>query len=184
MHLCFGTPESAHHEAAELIDQYQTEFVDRSYKTVVAVLSPKYPEIWTGGKASYKTQGIIADDGELLIYAPGITEVSASWGKYIERVGYHSMSYIQAHLPEYLAENIPLGVLAHVTHVTGVGSYENGVEKLRMRLTLASQLSEARCKAINLLYRDPATVDLEAYKQDPDCLVIENAGEVLYKLRQ
>lgn len=182
--LCWGTPEEAHHEAAMKIDQYQTKFVDREYKTVVALLSPKYPEIWTGGKASYKTQGIVAEGGTLLIYAPGLHEVSASWGNFIEKVGYHSLPYIQARLPEYLSENIPLGVLAHVTHVTGVGTYQNGQETLRMKIVLASKLSEERCKAINLGYMDPNTFDLKNYENDPDTLVIQDAGEVLYRLKK
>ena len=181
--LCFGTPEEAHHEASALIDQYQTKFVDRQYQTVVAVLSPKYPEIWTGGKGSYKTQSLVKDGGTLIIYAPAITAVSASWGPYIERVGYHSLPYIQAHLERYLDEEIPLGVLAHVTHVTGVGRFADGIETLRMKILLASALSEERCKAINLGYLDPAQVDLAAYERADDTLVIRDAGEVLYKLR-
>ena len=94
------------------------------------------------------------------------------------------MPYIQARLPEYLSENIPLGVLAHVTHVTGVGTYQNGQETLRMKIVLASKLSEERCKAINLGYMDPNTFDLKNYENDPDTLVIQDAGEVLYRLKK
>lgn len=182
--ICFGTPEEAHHQAAQKIDQFQTKFVDREYKTVVALLSPKYPEIWTGGKASYKTQGIVAEGGTLLIYAPELHDVSASWGNFIEKVGYHSLPYIQARLPEYLDAHIPLGVLAHVTHVTGVGKYENGKETLRMKIVLASKLSKERCEAINLHYMDPASFKLEQYQNDPDTLIIPDAGEVLFRLKR
>lgn len=83
--LCWGTPESAHAAAADQIDQYQTKFVAKPYKTVVAVLSSKYPEIWTGGKGSYKLQGIVADGGSLILYAPHLDSVSASWGSRLSR---------------------------------------------------------------------------------------------------
>lgn len=181
--LCWGTPEAAHSAAAAQIDRYQAKFVDQQYQTVVAVLSPKYPEIWTGGKGSYKLQGIVADGGSLILYAPHLHSVSASWGEQIEQVGYHCMPYIQAHLDEYLDAGIPLGVLAHVTHVMGVGTYEKGVEKLRVNLSLASQLTPEKCKAINIGYIDPETFDVDSYRGKPDTLVVDDAGEVLYKLR-
>ena len=35
-----------------------------------------YDELWTGGKCMYKLEPVLADDGELIIYAPHITEIS------------------------------------------------------------------------------------------------------------
>ena len=182
-HLTYGTPEEAHREAAPLIDRYQTVFVEQPYKKVVSLLSKKYPELWTGGKGSYKVQGVVADGGELIIYAPHLDTISASWGEMIERVGYHTMPYIQAHLASYLKDNIPLGVLAHSTHVMGTGSFIDGVEKPRIRVSLASQLSRETCDKINLNYLDFKSLDLDQMRADPDTLVVENSGEILYLLK-
>lgn len=182
-HLCYGTPEEAHHDAAGRIDKYQTRFVDHPYRQVVAVISPKYPEIWTGGKGSYKLQGIVEDGGDLILYAPHLNAVSASWGELIEQVGYHTLPYVQAHLSEYLDREIPLGVLAHVTHVTGVGAMVDGVERPRVRLHLASGLDRAMCEKLNLGYISPAMLDINALRNEPGTLVVDDAGEVLYRLR-
>lgn len=181
--MFWGPPEEAHAKAAARTLEFNARYVDRTYKRVVAVCSPKYPEIWTAGKCSYKLQGIVEDGGELIIYAPHLDKVSASWGAQIESVGYHCLPYIEAHLSEYLDAEVPLGVLAHVTHVMGVGTYENGVEKPRITITMASALTPDKCKHINLNYRDPSTVDLQVYRQEPDTLVVDDAGEVLYLLR-
>ncbi len=182
-HLAYGTPEMAHHEAAIRIDEYQTRFVDEPYKTVIAVISKKYPEIWTGGKGSYKLQGIVADGGELILYAPHLTAISAVWGEMIEQVGYHTLPYIQARLDEYLDRGVPLGVLAHVTHVMCTGTYENGVESPGIRISLASQLSREQCERLNLGYLDPDWVDVEGARSEANTLVVDDAGEVLYRLR-
>ena len=37
-------------------------------------------------------------------------------------------------------------------------------------------------RAVNLNYRDPATIDIAAYEADPDTFVEPHAGEVLYRL--
>ena len=79
----------------------------------------------------------------------------------------------------------PWGVLAHSTHVRGSGTYENGVEKCRVQVTLASQIPEEVCKAINLGYRDPATINLDDYagREDEGVLLVWKAGEQLYRLQ-
>ena len=54
--------------------------------------------------------------------------------------------------------DIPLSILAHSTHVRGIGTFENGIERPRVRVTLATSIPEAVCKQINLEYRDPASI--------------------------
>ena len=39
-----------------------------------------YDDLWTGGKCMYKLEPVVADGGELIIYAPHITEVSVTHG--------------------------------------------------------------------------------------------------------
>ena len=67
----------------------------------------------------------------------------------------------------------------------GLGTYDpaTGVETPRIRVTLATGIPRERCERINLGYLDPASVDVEAWKKDPDTLVVPRAGEMLYRLR-
>ena len=77
------------------------------------------------------------------------------------------------------------GVLAHSTHLRGAGTYdaETGEERLRVAVTLATGILEDVCRAANLGYLDPASVDGAAIEADPDTLVVPRAGEMLFRLR-
>jgi hypothetical protein len=77
------------------------------------------------------------------------------------------------------------GVLAHSTHLRGAGTYDEatGEERLRVQVTLATGIPEDVCQAVNLGYRDPATIHLEDFEADPGTLVVPRAGEVLFRLR-
>ena len=41
----------------------------------------------------YKLEPVLADGGELIIYAPHLSEVCVSHGRHIEEVGYHCRDY-------------------------------------------------------------------------------------------
>ncbi len=75
-------------------------------------------------------------------------------------------------------------MLAHSTHVHGIGTYEDGVEQRRVMVTLATQIPEAVCREINLGYRDPATIDPKTFmdREDEGVLYVPKAGETLYHL--
>ena len=77
-------------------------------------------------------------------------------------------------------------MIAHSTHVRGIGTYENGVEKCRVQVTLATGIPEDICREINLGYRDPATIHVEdfANREDEGILYVPKAGEMLYHLRE
>ena len=76
-------------------------------------------------------------------------------------------------------------MLAHSTHVRGIGTYEDGIERCRVQVTLATGISEAICTKINLGYRDPATIDPKAFanREEEGVLLVPKAGEMLYHLR-
>ena len=58
-----------------------------------------------------------------------------------------------------------------------------GEERLRVAVTLATAIPEDVCRAANLGYLDPASVDAAAFAADPDTLVVPRAGEMLFRLR-
>jgi hypothetical protein len=81
--------------------------------------------------------------------------------------------------------DIPGGILAHSTHVRGIGTYINGVEKPRVKVTLATSIPKEICEEINLGYRDPNSINMEDWKnrEDEGILFVPQAGEVLYRVK-
>jgi hypothetical protein len=142
-----------------------------------------YDELWVAGKCMYKLEPVVADGGELIIYAPHLHEVSVTHGKLIAEVGYHVRDYFVKQWDRFA--HIPRGVLAHSTHVRGGGSFENGIEYPRVQVTLATGIPPEVCEQINLGYRDPATIDVESFadREDEGVLLVRKAGEMLYRLQ-
>jgi lactate racemase len=101
----------------------------------------------------------------------------------IDRIGYHVRDYFVKQWERFKDE--PWGVLAHSTHLRGIGTYEDGVERPRVRVTLATGIPAERCARLGLGYRDPATIRVEewANREDEGVLLVPYAGETLYRLR-
>ncbi len=62
--------------AAELSERLNVIRVPRPFKRVLSMPAERYDDLWTAAKAMYKTEPVVADGGEVVIYAPHITEVS------------------------------------------------------------------------------------------------------------
>jgi lactate racemase len=156
---------------------------DRPYHTVFGVCPPMYDEIWTGGKVMYKLEQVVADNGRLIIYAPHLTEISRTWGRYMEEIGYHVRDYFLAKPGRFTG--IPRGVLAHSTHVRGIGTVENGIEKPRIEVILASAIAPEMCEKISLGYLDPTTANPDDYRnrEAEGILFVDKAGEILHRLK-
>jgi nickel-dependent lactate racemase len=182
--MFYGTPESAWSGAADLSSKVHITRVRKPFQQVLSCAPPMYDELWVAGKCMYKLEPVVADGGELIIYAPHLNEVSVTHGELIHRVGYHCRDYFLKQWDKFA--DIPRGVLAHSTHVRGQGKFENGVEHCRVQVTLATGLSEATCRSLNLGYRDPASIDVESFadREDEGILLVRKAGEMLYRLDQ
>lgn len=181
--LYASTPEAAWNAAADLSDKLHVITKPRAFHTVLSCAPPMYDDLWVGGKCMYKLEPVVADGGELIIYAPHITEVSVTHGETIRRIGYHTRDYFLADWERFQHE--PWGILAHSTHVRGIGTMENGVEKPRVKVTLATGIPESVCHQINMGYRDPASIRVEEYqnREDEGILYVPKAGEMLYRLQ-
>lgn len=178
-----GHPE-AWRAAAELSGRVHIQRVERPFARVLSVMPAMYADLWTAGKGMYKLEPVVADGGEIVIYAPHIGEVSYTHGRLIDEIGYHCRDYFLAQWERF--RGYPGGVLAHSTHVKGLGRYDpaTGVETPRIRVTLATAIPRERCERINLGYLDPATVrpaDWEGRERE-GVLLVPRAGERLYRL--
>ncbi len=178
----FGTAEDAWAAAASVAAQTHVVYVDEPYQRVISCMATRYDDIWTAAKGFYKLEPAVADGGEVVIYAPHVTEVSEIHHE-IYTIGYHCRDYFVKQWDTF--KDVHWGVLAHSTHLRGKGTYDadTGEEKLRVSVTLATQIPRQVCESIGLGYLDPATVDLDALAAEPGTVVIANAGEVLYRVK-
>jgi nickel-dependent lactate racemase len=179
-----GSPEAAWTEASELSRQLHILYKDKPFSTILSCGPRMYDELWTGGKCMYKLEPVLADGGELIIYAPHISRVSVSHGHVIEKIGYHCRDYFLKQWDKF--KDYPWGTLAHSTHVRGIGNFENGVEHCRAKVTLATRIPRETCEKINLGYRDPDSIEVEDFagREGEGVLLVRKAGEMLYQLRQ
>jgi nickel-dependent lactate racemase len=179
-----GPVRTAWRQAALLSARRHIVWLDEPVDRVLAVMPSMYRDIWTAAKGAYKAEPAIADGGEVVIWAPHVTEVSYVHGRLLEEIGYHSKTYFTAQWERF--KHYPGGVLAHSTHLKGLGTYDpaTGIERPRIRVTLATGISEERCRRINLGYRDPSTIDVDAWagEQPGRSLVVHRAGEMLYRV--
>ena len=181
--LFIGDMYTAWSAAADFSTQRHILWHDKPFQQVLSCAPPMYDELWTAAKAMYKLEPAVAKGGEVIIYAPHLYTVSHVHGKYIFQVGYHILPYFLQDWERY--KHIPLGVLAHSTHMRGSGVMENGVEKPNVKVTLASKISPEECDRLNIDYCDPSSIDLDKWvdRQDESILFVPKAGEMLHRVR-
>ena len=183
--LFIGSPEAAYEAAAELSAKLHITYVERPFERVLSVMPEMYADIWTAAKGMYKLEPVVADGGEVIIYAPHINEVSYTHGHLLDEIGYHVRDYFVKQWQRF--GHYPGGVLAHSTHLRGAGAYDRatGVEAPRIRVTLATRIPAERCRRLNLGYLDPDTINLDDWRgrEAEGRLLVEKAGEMLYRLK-
>ena len=179
--IAFGTPEDAWAACAAVSAATHVTYRETPVRRVLSIMPTKYEDIWTAAKGFYKLEPIVADGGEVIIYAPHITQVSVMH-PHIAEIGYHNRDYFLGQWDRF--KDLPWGDLAHSTHLRGQGTW-NPVdgERNRVTVTLATGIPEEIVRSVNLNYRDPASIDIAEFDADPDTFVEPHAGEVLYRLR-
>ena len=182
--LFIGDYLSAWSAAADLSAQRHIHWVDRPFQRVLSCAPAMYDELWTASKAMYKLEPAVAVGGEVVIYAPQLETVSRAHGKFIFEIGYHILPYYLANWERY--RHIPLGVLAHSTHLRGSGHMEGAIELPNVKVTLASRISPADCARLNLGYLDPAGIDIAEWqnREEEGILYVPRAGEILYRVKE
>ncbi|HEY3506506.1 MAG TPA: lactate racemase domain-containing protein [Actinocatenispora sp.] len=180
--VAYGEPEESWALAADVAAEAHVRHLDAPVGRVLSIIPDRYDEMWTAAKGMYKVEPVVADGGEVVIYAPHVRTVSHTHDAQIRAIGYHCREFFTARWDRF--RDLPWGVLAHSTHLRGAGSYDpDHGERCRVTVTLATGIDEATTRALGLSYRDPAGIDPAAWAADPDTLVVPNAGEVLFRLR-
>ncbi len=105
--------------AAELSLKVNFELLDKPLQKVVVYLDPsEFKSTWLGNKSIYRTRMAIADDGELIVLAPGVKEFGEDGeiDKLIRKYGYIGTPAVMDALKnnDDLAAN--LSAAAHLIH--------------------------------------------------------------------
>jgi len=178
-----GDYVSAWEASADLSAERHIIWCDQRFERVLSCAPPMYDELWTAAKAVYKLEPVMAAGGEVILYAPHLDTVSEVHGEHIYKIGYHVLPYFLHHWERY--RDVPLGVLAHSTHVRGPGKMEDGVEKPRFDVTLSTRIPRDDCAQLALGYRKPDDVEVDHWKnrESEGVLLVPKAGEMLYRIR-
>jgi nickel-dependent lactate racemase len=179
-----GSITEAWRQAARLSARTHVRWLDRPLTRVLSVMPEMYDDLWVAAKGAYKMEPAMADGGEIVIYAPHVRDVSRVHGALIEQIGYHCRDYFVKQWDRF--GHYPGGILAHSTHVKGLGTYDaaTGVETPRITVTLATGIPAEVCRRINLGYLDPDSIDVGSWPDhvEDGRLKVPRAGELLYRL--
>jgi lactate racemase len=182
--IYMGSPEEAFSAAAEHSSRVHIRWLDKPVRRVLSVMPKMYDDIWTAAKGMYKLEPVVETGGEVIVYAPHIEEVSYTHGKLIDEIGYHVCDYFLKQWDRF--RDYPGGVLAHSTHLRGLGRFDadSGIETARIQVTLATRIPPERCRLIGLGYRHPDSVDVENWESGGEgYLRVLDAGEMLFRLK-
>jgi nickel-dependent lactate racemase len=181
--LFIGDLQSAWSAAADLSARRHIRWCEKPFRKVLSCPMPMYDELWTAAKAVYKLEPVVAEGGEIVVYAPHLETLSRTHGKDIFEAGYHVLPYFLENWDRF--KHIPLAALAHSTHVRGAGRMNGGVEEAAIKVTLASRISAEDCARLNLGYLDPAAIRPEEWqnREEEGILYVPNSGETLYRLK-
>jgi nickel-dependent lactate racemase len=112
--------------AAELSVKVNFELVDEPIRKAVVYLDPhEFHSTWLGNKAVYRTRMALADEAELIILAPGVTEFGEDKAidALIRKYGYHGTPATLAAVEANADLAAELGAAAHLIHASSEGRF-------------------------------------------------------------
>ena len=124
--LFIGDTRKVLEEAVALSQQKNIDFVERGIKKCVVYLDPKeFQSTWLGNKAVYRTRMAVADGGELLILAPGVTHFGedAEIDKLIRKYGYCGRMNVLELFKKNADLRENMGAAAHLIHGSSDGRF-------------------------------------------------------------
>lgn len=174
--LFIGDDKECFEKASELSLEVNFEMLEKPLSKVVVYLDPEeFRSTWLGNKSIYRTRMAMADDGELIILAPGVKEFGEDpeIDRLIRKYGYSGTKKTLDHVNNNRELQESLGAAAHLIH----GSTEG-----RFTVTYCpGHLSREEIESVNFNYApleemlmryDPAELE-DGYNTLPD-------GEEIY----
>lgn len=126
--LFIGDTRAVLEKAIALSQEKNIDFVDTGIRKCVVYLDPgEFQSTWLGNKAVYRTRMAIADGGELLVLAPGVTRFGEDGevDKLIRKYGYRGRLHTleQFERPECADLRANMGAAAHLIHGSSDGRF-------------------------------------------------------------
>jgi len=124
--LFIGDDYECFEKAAELSLKVNFEMLDEPLKKVVVYLDPsEFKSTWLGNKSIYRTRMAIADEGELIVLAPGLKEFGEDPGidKLIRKYGYVTTPEVLQLVDENEDLQNNLSAAAHLIHGSSEGRF-------------------------------------------------------------
>jgi hypothetical protein len=147
--LYIGDDEDVFKLAAELSIKVNFTIVEKPFKKVVVFLDPsEFKSTWLGNKSVYRTRMAMADNGELIVLAPGLKEFGEDKeiDRLIRKYGYRGTPATLKSLKENEELGRNLSAAAHLIH----GSSEG-----RFNITYCpGKLSRNEIESVNFRYAD------------------------------
>jgi nickel-dependent lactate racemase len=135
--------------AAKLSLKVNFQMLDKPLKKVVVYLDPaEYKSTWLGNKSIYRTRMAMADGGELIVLAPGVSRFGedAQIDELIRKYGYVGTERVLEAVNKYDDIKKNLSAAAHLIH----GSSEG-----RFTITYSpGKLSKEQIEAVNFRYAE------------------------------
>ncbi len=121
--------------AVKMSQEKNLTFLDKPLKKVVVYLDEReFKSTWLGNKAVYRTRMAIADDGELIVLAPGVRKFGEDEGidQLIRKYGYVGRIKVLEHYKANQDLQDNLSAAAHLIHGSSDGRFSitYAVEKL------------------------------------------------------
>ncbi len=164
--------------AAKLSLKVNFEVVEKPLKKVVVYLDPEeFKSTWLGNKSVYRTRMAIADEGELIVLAPGLKEFGEDKeiDKLIRKYGYKTTPEILDYVKNNDDLRNNLGAAAHLIH----GSSEN---RFKITYCPGDKVTKEEIEGINFNY---GSLEEMSKKYDINKLkdgynILENGEEIFY----
>ena len=147
--LFIGDDIECFNPAAELSLEVNFQMLDKPLKKVVVYLDPaEYKSTWLGNKSIYRTRMAMADEGELIVLAPGLSHFGEDpeIDRLIRKYGYVGTERILQAVKEHDDLKQNLSAAAHLIH----GSSEN-----RFTITYCpGKVTRQEIESVNFRYAD------------------------------
>jgi len=158
--LYIGTGDECFLQAAKLSQEVNLDLLDEPMKRTVVYLDPgEFKSTWLGNKSVYRTRMAMADDGDLIVLAPGVREFGEDpeIDRMIRKYGYVGARKVLDAVKEHDDLGANLSAAAHLVH----GSSED-----RFRITYApgEGMTREEIEGVNFQY---AELDEMMTKYDP-----------------
>jgi nickel-dependent lactate racemase len=158
-----GDDDEAFLKACDLSQKTNFELLDAPLKKVVVFLDPEeFKSTWLGNKSVYRTRMAIADEGELIVLAPGLQEFGEDKeiDRLIRKYGYRGTDSTLKSVNENEDLRNNLGAAAHLIHGSSEGRFS-------ITYCPGDKVSQEEIESVNFQYGDLKEMTA---KYDPDKL--------------